>query len=86
MYDRSRKLNISGHIFTLLRCFGPGLLRPAAGLDENERKTHLLVYLRAILHHPWLCQPPLHQSVFRGRRQFRAEQARGNQPHVGHVG
>jgi len=48
MYDRSRKLIFSGHLFILLRSFGPGLL--AAGLDENEReqKTRLLVYLRAI--------------------------------------
>jgi len=46
MHDRSRKLIFSGHLFTLLRSFGPGLL--AVGLDENERKARLLVYLRAI--------------------------------------
>jgi Family of unknown function (DUF6535) len=46
MHDHSRKLIFSGHLFTLLRSFGPGLL--AVGLDENERKARLLVYLRAI--------------------------------------
>jgi hypothetical protein len=46
MYDRSRKFIFSGHLYTLLRSFGPGLL--AVGLEENERKARLLVYLRAI--------------------------------------
>jgi Family of unknown function (DUF6535) len=44
--DPDRKLILSEHLLTLLRSCGPGLL--AVGLDENERRTRLLVYLRTI--------------------------------------
>ncbi|KAI0004882.1 hypothetical protein BJV74DRAFT_311118 [Russula compacta] len=74
----SRKLTFHEHILTLLRSCGPDIF--ALGLNENERKSRLLVCLDAVHH-------IANASILpRSRFRFRAHQLCKYQSYAGDVG